>query len=216
MKTTLSKNALDAMMENLAMADYAITHKKSDDDNAGCYGVSAMILLTSILDSIGTFYCLDDAANSINRSSSFNYVFKLYNNNIRNDWYHYVGNTRCHFEQVYKQFSDIIKNKGILDKDTFVDILYKVFRCGLVHNAVTNAGFLLSNASDKRVLEKTSGGTFILYVPQFLDMVKQILETFRQQHEKEILQEAETQNIDIDIPISVTGLTFDITYTILQ
>ena len=54
-ETSLSKLALESIEENLQLADYAIKNRK-DGENPGCYGVSAVILLSSILDSIGTFF----------------------------------------------------------------------------------------------------------------------------------------------------------------
>lgn len=211
MKTTISKNALDAMIENLSLADYAVNHRKSNDEDSGCYGVSAVILLTSILDSVGTFYCLDNMATSPSRGNNFSSGFKLYDNQVSIDWYHYVGNARCHFEQVYNNYLiSTGNNYGITDQKSFVDVLYKVYRCGLVHNSVTNTGYVLSPTKDNMVFKRAGSNTIILNVPQFYIMVKDILKSFQQLHEADIINEVNSLGINNNLPNNYTGVTYEI------
>ena len=197
------------MQENLDLAKYAITTKKSNNENAGCYGVSAVILLSSILDSIGTFYCLDiTATNTSVRPSNSNYEFQLYEKRFICNWEHYVGSTKSHFEQVYDNFiTSLSTNYGISDRDTFVDIFYKLFRCELVHNGTTNIGISISNEEEKNVILRTNLNTYILHLKPLFDMVEEIYIAFVQQHGETIEKDVENHGFEV-LEIN-TGITFE-------
>lgn len=153
---------LDAMQENIELAEHAIeTPRKEGGDS--CYGNSAVILLSSVLDAIGAFYCHKD-----NDGSFTSYDQKPIHKER--------GEVRQHFKQVYNLFIKGLKNNcGYSDDKSFVDDFYKNFRCGLTHNAEFEEGCLVlhedSDSSNKK-----------LNVKELLSMVKGVYDAFIKQN----------------------------------
>lgn len=208
--TSLSNLALESIEENLQLAKHAIYNRK-DDKDSGCYGVSAVILLSSILDSIGTFFCLDSNARSTNRGNNSDYSFKLYESNIQN-WEHYVGDAKSHFIQIYRQYITDNNNYGFTDESHFINTIYKAYRCHLIHNLTLNNGVLISNLTSNtaNVIEEMNYQNekiVILHLQQYYSMVIDIVYNFRKTYGSQICNKLDIKAVNSNM---VTGGTINI------
>ncbi|MBO4597007.1 MAG: hypothetical protein J5676_03900 [Bacteroidaceae bacterium] len=111
--------AIDTISEYLRIADYCINTPKKEEDS--CYGMPAFLLLSSVIDIIGTFY----------RNSSFEPItgYDVKNNKL--------GNAKDHFKQFYNLFlSPNLSQTSTLDEKNFIDFFYQFARCRATHNGV--------------------------------------------------------------------------------
>lgn len=115
--------ALHTMSEYLTMAKVSMTVPK-EKDSGGCYGMAALLLLSSVMDTLGSFYPNKQYTSRVQQDVD--------NNN--------VGNVEGHFKNFYKKF--------IFDDDTeaenFRKNFYKQGRCAAVHNSALRSGILIS------------------------------------------------------------------------
>lgn len=153
---------IDAMQENIELAEHAIkTPRKEGSDS--CYGNSAVILLASVLDAIGAYYCHKD-----NNGSFTSYDLKPIH--IER------GKVKCHFSEVYNLFiKDLKNNCGYTDEQCFVDDFYQNFRCGLTHNAEFEEGCLVLHEDSDSSIKR-------LNVKELLSMVKEVYDAFIRQN----------------------------------
>lgn len=84
-----------------------------------CYGMPALILLSSVIDIIGTFY----------RSANYQYS-PITENDVKKDL---LGGAKQHFKNYYNKFlcSD---PQCQFSEDDFVDYFYHYARCKSIHN----------------------------------------------------------------------------------
>lgn len=153
---------LDAMQENIELAELAInTPRKEGSDS--CYGNSAVILLSSVLDAIGAFYCHKD------NDGSFTSYDQKPNRTDR-------GFVKEHFKKVYNLFiKDLKNNCGYSDDQSFVNDFYENFRCELTHNAVFEKGCLVLHEDSDNSIKR-------LNVKELLSMVKEVYDAFIKQN----------------------------------
>lgn len=149
---------IDAMRENIELAEHAIkTSRKEGSDS--CYGNSAVILLASVLDAIGAYYCHK------NNKGSFTSYDQKHIHKER-------GKVNDHFRQVFNLFiKDLENNCGYTDEQCFVDDFYQNFRCGLTHNAEFEEGCLVLHEDSDSSIKR-------LNVEELLNMVKEVYDTF--------------------------------------
>lgn len=153
---------LDAMQENIELAEIAInTPRKEGGDS--CYGNSAVILLSSVLDAIGACYCHKDNHG----------VFTSYDQKpIHTE----RGLTKEHFKKVYNLFIKDLKNTcGYSDYQSFEKDFYENFRCGLTHNAEFEEGCLVLHEDSDSSIKR-------LNVKELLSMVKEVYDAFIRQN----------------------------------
>lgn len=115
--------ALHTMNEYLTMAKVSMTVPK-EKDSGGCYGMAALLLLSSVIDTLGSFY-----------------PNKQYTRRVQQDVDNKkVGGVEDHFGDFCKKF--------ISDDDTkaenFKKNFYKQGRCATVHNSALRSGILIS------------------------------------------------------------------------
>lgn len=159
----LDQLAMDAINEYIDLAEKAIeTPRKNDANNNSCHGCAAVVLLASVLDAIGSYYNCDSQKG----------VFVSYDREPNLDKRGKVGE---HFDQVYKQFQNIINNYGYIGNNSFKKDFYIVFRNKLVHNAVFAKGKLVMHNS-------TDVTKNILNVNDLLEMVKKVKDKFYNDH----------------------------------
>lgn len=153
---------LNAMQENIKLAEHAInTPRKEGGDS--CYGNSAVILLSSVLDAIGAFYCHND-----NKGSFTSYDQKPIHEER--------GKVCNHFKEVYNLFiKDLENNCGYSDDNSFVKDFYENFRCGLTHNAEFEKGCLVLHEDSDSSIKR-------LNVKELLSMVKEVYDAFIKQN----------------------------------
>lgn len=115
--------ALHTMNEYLTMAKHCIETKQKESVD-GCYGMAALLLLTSVMDTLGSFYPNKQYTSRVQQD-------------VDND---NVGSVEGHFKNFYKKF--------IFDDDTKAEIFkknfYKQGRCAAVHNSALRSGILIS------------------------------------------------------------------------
>jgi len=98
-----------SLKENLLAIDYCLSYKKSDN---GCLGIPAMILMCSVIDTIGSYY----------RGSDYNFIIDNVSAKIEKASDHfYVLNHQTYFNLN-------------LSKNT-IDDVYSTYRSKLTHNA---------------------------------------------------------------------------------
>ncbi|MGN1219445.1 MAG: hypothetical protein ACI4TU_00720, partial [Candidatus Cryptobacteroides sp.] len=124
--------------ENLTIVQHCINTPKRKGTNS-CYGMPAIILLASVIDTIGTF-CLSGAFSTISKND-------VLNNNL--------GRPHEHFDAFYTMF---LKDKGI-DRIHFVDRFYELGRCRATHNGVLgpNLKITINNRRDKPCIWEKRG-----------------------------------------------------------
>ena len=123
--------AKDAIEEYMQLAKYAVETPRQEGTES-CYGNAAVLLLSSVLDAIGSFYCHEDNMGS----------FTSLDGPI--DWKERRG-AKEHFKKVYNLYVTTLTDKYGKDEDTFITFFYNNFRCGLAHNATFHHGGLTMN-----------------------------------------------------------------------
>lgn len=151
--------AYATIQENLDAAQHCIYCLKKED--GGCYGMSALILLTSVIDAMGSFYEQGSFTPFPDKGSDLDNRLK--------------DKVRQHFEDMYMKYY----NKYFSSKKDFTDILYHKYRCNPVHNNLLNYDYLIATANDadKNVLGKEDSKT-ILYIDRLYEATKVIFSQF--------------------------------------
>jgi len=178
----LDQLAMDAINENFELAEYAIkTPRKEGTDS--CYGNSALLLLSSVLDAIGSYYIeikKGDKASFVSFENEPNFEKRK--------------GGGVHFENVYDIFiSNRKDNCGYTSRDMFKKDFYENFRCGVTHNAVFSEGKITLH-------NNTDSSSKTLNIKDLLDMVRRIKDEFFNTHKNVF-----TFSDNTDGPI--TGLT---------
>lgn len=189
---TLSQIALEAMKENLHIANLAMKEKKG---NGGCYGVPTTILLSAIIDTMGSFFNLNQTEGK----------FALYNPMSQN-WQRYVGRTRQHYDEIWNQFRSIIQKYGVSKKD-WIGVIYEIYRCQLTHNGTMAPNTCISiQKTGKKEILCEENGVKTLYLQPFYNMVEELVNDFIQRYENNIKNDTTYIYSTSDSP-SLTGTT---------
>lgn len=178
----------DTIDECLYMAKTCLSTEKGICSQS-VYGMAAVILLTSAIDIMGTYF-----ENGVFKPKRLNKIGK-------------TENVRSHFEAFYDILMDE-KDKSILqDKSTFVSIVYEGMRCKSVHNGQLMARvYLINQKNDKSWIEHkkktTKYESYKIYLPELLKIVENAFHILK--------EKLNTKNIGItddNHPSSSTGLT---------
>lgn len=154
----LDQLAMDAINEYLELAEYAINTSRQEGSDS-CYGNAALLLLSSVLDSIGSYYNHKDNPGLF---VSFGSKPNLKEREGAKD----------HFKQVYNIFiSNMNDNCGYTSADMFTNDFYENFRCGVTHNAV----FLDSKLT---MHDKNNNSDRTLNINDLFNMVKRVKDEF--------------------------------------
>ncbi|MCQ2360939.1 MAG: hypothetical protein MJ009_05630 [Paludibacteraceae bacterium] len=190
-QTTLTEIALDAIKENLYIAKVAMESKKN---NNGCYGFPTVILLSSVIDIIGTLLCL--GSNNTGSLRPTNHT----------NWYKCMGTARSHFTAVWNQYDAIISGYGIT-KNTWIDTIYTIYRCQSVHNGTIEFNTSMSinsGANNEALTVDTKTGHQQLHLEPFYDMVVMISDEFMKQYNNGFVKDTNFYNA---VGIPDTGTT---------
>ena len=142
--------AYESIKEMLDFAQKTITMKKDSSLGSGVYGVSITILMACAFDTMGRIGLDKNNKESDGNRERFQFI---QNNYIKNG------------------------NYGFSNND-FVDVFYKVYRCGLVHSGIIAKNFEMSsdNSVTNVIVQGTNGITTI-----YLDtLVKMTISIFNQ------------------------------------
>lgn len=158
----LDQLAMDAIKENLELAEIAIKTPRQEGSDS-CYGNSALLLLSSVLDAIGSFYNhKDNKGQFVSLGSKSNLKER--------------EGAKEHFNHVYNYYIKNMENNcGYTSEDMFIKDFYENFRCGVTHNAVFSDGKLVMHNS-------TDVSKKILNVNDLLEMVKKVKDKFYNDH----------------------------------
>ena len=116
--------ALHTMNEYLTMAKHCIETKQEESAD-GCYGMAALLLLTSVMDTLGSFY----------PKKRFKSITQQKVNKNQ------TNTAKDHFKAFRVKF---LLREG-LDEKTFTDTFYELARCKAVHNAALACGIKIVN-----------------------------------------------------------------------
>lgn len=115
--------ALHTMSEYLTIARHCIETKQEEFAD-GCYGMAALLLLTSVMDTLGSFY------------PNKQYTPRTQDNIDKDN----VGSVKNHFEDFCEKFISDDKSEIA----NFYANLYEKGRCAAVHNSALRSGILIS------------------------------------------------------------------------
>ena len=164
--------------ENLTIVKYCLeTPKRKNTDS--CYGMPALILLSSIVDTIGTFY----------RTGQYQTI------TIEEICNEDLTSVKNHFVKYHNRFLS-----EDCEQNDFVDLFYKCARCKATHNSVLGPQVILTKKVDKNkhVLSKDKAGKLTIHLFELYENVKQAFKT---------LQKESKQVYKPERPISSTGST---------
>lgn len=154
--------AFHSVEEYLQMARLCMSiPKKTDATNSNCYGMAALVLIASTIDTIGTFYRDGAQFKTITEADVTN---KAKSNKPP------LGSGQCHFEEFYKKY---IGTKSGITKDDFIDRFFKYARCRANHNSVLGPDVEITmKSSDKNDIFTYDGTTLIIHLKDLLDSVQ--------------------------------------------
>ena len=144
-----------------------------------CYGMSALVLLTSAIDAMGTYF----------RNSSYNLL-----PNDSKDWKQELGVAKNHYDNIYDEY---FKNtQAFSDSKQFMDILYAEYRCHAVHNGMMTKTCLLRKGGTKKlpIIESVDGKSY-LYIDRLYHLVKDVFQDFERDHPITPSQASQMQNM---------------------
>lgn len=154
----LDQLAKDAINEYLELAEYAKNTQRQVGSDS-CYGNATLLLLSSVLDSIGSYYNHKDNPGLF---VSFGSKPNLKEREGAKD----------HFKQVYNVFiSNMNDNCGYTSETMFINDFYHNFRCGITHNAVFSDGKLVMHSN-------TDSFNRVLNINDLFNMVKRVRDDF--------------------------------------
>ena len=148
------------MDENLRAAKLCLTTPKAKNTNS-CYGMSAIILLSSVIDALGMFYRNGNNATNITET-------EVKNNKL--------GKVSTHFKAFYDKFL-----VGVCEEHFFMGEFYDFVRCRATHNNILGpkVNITINNSSNGKVFEKkhTKASTYV-YLNELYDIVKKAYDVF--------------------------------------
>lgn len=152
--------ALDTIEENLTIIAYCLNTRKNKGEG-NCYGMSSVILMSSVMDTIGTFYRTNNSYTTITQED------------LDKDS---LGSCRKHFNIYWNKFL-----KSSCRKKDFIDIFYKNVRCKSVHNGIINRDTFISKSEEQstKVLV-IKNKTAIIFLRELFNMIKKSYETLKQ------------------------------------
>lgn len=125
--------AFRSIEESLIMAEKCIKSPKGKVVDS-CHGMAAIILIASVMDTIGTFY-------------RKGYFQKISENDVINDNNgSHLGSVIQHFKQYHKRY---LSPKKVISKTKFMKKFYPYARCRATHNSVLGPDVELTLASAK-------------------------------------------------------------------
>ena len=159
--------SITTIREYLDAAKICIETRKS---NGGIVGMAALVLLTSSIDAVGSYYKKD-------KSVAGGYCF---DNKV--DMGHVSTAVKNHFYAVYSVFfddKDKFPEMQDLNKENFITLVFDNARNKAVHNAVVST-FIATDESGKRTLASKDNKD--LYVDVLYDCVERAFEMFILNH----------------------------------
>lgn len=152
--------AIDTIEENLTIIEYCLNNRKKEGVES-CYGMSAVILMSSVIDTIGTFYRNNNSYTPITQEDI----------DMES-----LGSGRKHFNIYWNKFL-----KSSCRKKDFIDIFYKNVRCKSVHNGIINRDTFISKSEEQstKVLV-IKNKTAIIFLRELFNVIKKSYETLKQ------------------------------------
>lgn len=158
--TDFNEFAFLTIEENLKIAEYAMSKPKSPDSDS-CYGMSAFVLMASVIDIIGTFYC----------SGHFEYITP---EAVRSK--HGLGRCSEHFNCFFKRF---IPGKYSKKEKR---IFYEYARCKATHNGVLGVNVLITILdSPDGCFFKYADGVSTIYLKHLYSVVSHSYEAMKKE-----------------------------------
>lgn len=158
--------AIFTIRENLHIAKYCIDTPKRQNTNS-CYGMSALILLSSVIDTIGMFYCRNGNFTSITKQDVANNT---------------LGKTQQHFDKFYDKF---LTNH--CDKNVFMDKFYHLARCRATHNNVLGDKIRITiNALKKDVVFMEKRNVFHINLNALYEIVNNAFKTLLRESKSQV------------------------------
>lgn len=125
--------AFHSMEESLIMAEKCINTPKGKVVDS-CHGMAAVILIASVMDTIGTFY----------RNGYFQMITA--NDVINGNNGSHLGGVKQHFRQYHKQF---LSSNKLISETEFLQKFFPYARCRATHNSVLGPDVELTLDSTK-------------------------------------------------------------------
>lgn len=148
------------MYENLRAAKLCLTTPKAKNTNS-CYGMSAIILLSSVIDALGMFY------------RNGNIATKITETDVKNNK---LGKVCTHFKAFYDKFL-----VGVCDGNFFMGEFYDFVRCRATHNNILGpkVNITINKSSNGKVFEKKHrrASTYV-YLNELYKIVKDAYDVF--------------------------------------
>lgn len=159
--------SITTICEYLDAARICINKHKSD---GGVHGMAALVLLTSSIDAMGSYYKKD-------KSGVGSYCFDNKVNMGR-----VSTKVKNHFDAVYSVFFDY-KDKfpemQNLNKEDFITLVFDNSRNKAVHNAVVSTSIAISKSEERTLASKDNK---VLYVDVLYDCVERAFGIFTHDH----------------------------------
>lgn len=167
--------------ENLKMAKHCLNTPKRINTNS-CFGMSALILLSSTIDAIGMFYR--------NGDGKFAPIV------LKEVKAQQLGHVKDHFEYFYDKF---LSNN--CEKKEFLVQFYQFARCLGIHNGTLNPSIRITMNRNKKgkVLEKRRVNYFIF----LLDLYDNVKDAYK------VLKKESCACIELEKPGPTTGGTIN-------
>lgn len=158
--TDYNEFAFLTIEENLKIAEYAMNTFKSPNSDS-CYGMSAFVLMASVIDIIGTFY----------RKGHFEFITSEAVKETDK-----LGTCKDHFKYFFKKFIP-----GIYSDDE-ISFFYKYARCKATHNGVLgiNVCITILDSPDEYFF-KNSDGVVTIYLKQLFSVVSHSYEMMKKE-----------------------------------
>lgn len=164
---TYNSLSITTICEYLDAARICINKHKSD---GGVHGMAALVLLTSSIDAMGSYYKKD-------KSGVGSYCFDNKVNMGR-----VSTKVKNHFDAVYSVFFDY-KDKfpemQNLNKEDFITLVFDNSRNKAVHNAVVSTSIAISKSEERTLASKDNK---VLYVDVLYDCVERAFGIFTHDH----------------------------------
>ena len=148
------------MDENLKAAKLCLKTPKIKTSNS-CYGMSAVILLSSVIDTLGMFY------------RNGNIATKIAGTDVKNNK---LGKVSTHFKAFYDKFL-----VGVCEEHFFMGEFYDFVRCRATHNNILGpkVNITINKSSNGKVFEKKhkQASTYV-YLNELYDLVKKAYDVF--------------------------------------
>jgi len=146
--------------ENLRAIQLCLTTPKVKNSNS-CYGMSVVILLSSVIDTLGMFY------------RNGNRVEKITETDVKNNK---LGKVSAHFKAFYDKFL-----VNVCDEHFFMGEFYEFARCRATHNNVLGPKLkiTINKSSNGKVFEKKHrrASTYV-YLNELYKIVKDAYDVF--------------------------------------